>query len=130
MHGYGYGSFTTTECPTDSAAVQCGIFDNLLGSRMLVANIEVRAPLVGLFTGELEYGRVPSRSPPSSTRASPGRATRRPSFAGGTRNVVRSAGGAARINVFGLLILEVAASRPFDRLVRGWRWQVALRQGF
>ena len=38
---------------------ECAIFDNLIGSRMLVTNIEVRAPLAGLFRGELEYGRLP-----------------------------------------------------------------------
>jgi hypothetical protein len=54
----------------------------------------------------------------------------RPAFAGGSRGVVRSYGAAARVNAFGLLILEIAASRPMDRLNRGWQWQVGIRQGF
>jgi hypothetical protein len=43
---------------------------------------------------------------------------------------VRSVGAAARVNVFGLLVIEVAGSHPFDRLSRGWQWQVGIRQGF
>jgi hypothetical protein len=56
--------------------------------------------------------------------------TTKPAFAGGTRELVRSAGGAARINLFGIAVLEVSAARPLDRLNLGWQWQVGLRQGF
>lgn len=35
------------------------IFNNLSGSGLVVANLVVRAPLVGLFTGEIDYGRLP-----------------------------------------------------------------------
>jgi hypothetical protein len=31
-----------------------------MGSRLLVAGAELRAPLVGLFTGGLDYGPVPA----------------------------------------------------------------------
>ena len=56
--------------------------------------------------------------------------TDRPSFAGGDRHLVRSVGGALRVNLLGIFILEVAASRPFDRVDRKMQWQVGLRQGF
>ncbi len=59
VHGYGVGSFTAVECLTGSDSTECSVFRNLRGSRMLVANLEVRGPLPGLFTGQLEYGRVP-----------------------------------------------------------------------
>ena len=35
------------------------VIDELAGSRIAVANLEVRAPLLGLLTGDLVYGRVP-----------------------------------------------------------------------
>jgi hypothetical protein len=59
VHGYGIGSFAAVDCRSENGESSCVIFDRLIGSRMAVANFEVRAPLRGLITGELEYGRVP-----------------------------------------------------------------------
>jgi hypothetical protein len=56
--------------------------------------------------------------------------TTRPSFAGGTRGVVRSIGGAVRVNVFGLLVVELSAAHPYDRVERGVQWQLGIREGF
>jgi Tol biopolymer transport system component len=130
VHGYGYGSFTAAECPDRTPAAQCPVFANLLGSRLLVANLEVRAPLVGLFKGEIEYGRVPIEVAAFFDAGVTWSRDSRPSFLGGSKQVVRSAGAAARVNLFGLLVLEVAASRPFDRMSKSWRWQIGVRQGF
>ena len=54
----------------------------------------------------------------------------RPDFAGGSRQLVRSIGGAIRVNVYGLLAVELAASHPFDRVDRSVQWQFGIRQGF
>ena len=59
VHGYGVGSFSAAECPSVGGRAECAVFDKLIGSRMVVANVEVRAPLRSLFTGQLEYGRLP-----------------------------------------------------------------------
>jgi hypothetical protein len=56
---HNFGSFSVIECLRDSGAEECDIFRSLIGSRMLVANIEVHAPVPGMFTGEIEYGRFP-----------------------------------------------------------------------
>jgi hypothetical protein len=130
VHGYGWGSFTVGECLTGAGGAECGVFESLRGSRLLVANAEVRAPLVGLFTGQLEYGRVPVDVAAFMDAGVAWTEGTRPAFAGGSRGAVRSYGLAARVNAFGLLILEVAASRPLDRVNRGWQWQVGIRQGF
>ena len=90
----------------------------------------MRAPLVGLFRRDLQYGAFPIEVAAFVDAGVTWTSTVRPAFAGGTRDLLRSAGGAARFNVFNLLILEVAASRPFDRLDQTWRWQVGIRQGF
>jgi hypothetical protein len=29
-----------------------------------------------------------------------------------------------------MLILEVAASKPFDRIDKSWQWQIGIRQSF
>ena len=130
VHGYGYGSFDATECPINTPIPNCAVYGNLSGSRLLVGNFELRAPLVGLLKGELEYGRLPMDV---SFFVDAGVSWSRdtlPSFAGGSRQVVRSVGGAARFNAFGLLIIEAAVSRPLDRLNKGIQFQIGLRQGF
>ena len=53
-----------------------------------------------------------------------------PWFLGGSQRAVRSAGVAGRINALGLLVIEVAASRPFDRFSDRWQFQISMRQGF
>ncbi|HEX7780402.1 MAG TPA: BamA/TamA family outer membrane protein, partial [Vicinamibacterales bacterium] len=130
VHGYGVGSFSAVECLDGSIGRDCAVFNSLIGSRMLVANAEVRAPLAGLFTGEIEYGRIPVEVAGFFDAGVAWTAATRPSFAGGTRDVVRSAGLAVRVNAFGLMIVEIAASRPFDRVDRSWQWQIGLRQSF
>jgi hypothetical protein len=130
VHGYGVGSFRPADCPSGGATGDCGVFERLIGSRLSVANIEVRAPLKGLFTGELEYGNLPIDVAAFFDAGVAWTAADRPRFLGGTRGVVRSAGAAVRANAFGLLVLEVAASHPFDRFQRGVRWQVSILQGF
>jgi hypothetical protein len=131
VHGYGFGSFGANECDGGAAGPDnCPIFNNLIGSRLAIVNVEVRAPLLGLFRGEIDYGQVPVEIAAFMDSGLVWTAGDRPSFAGGERHVVRSYGGAARVNVFGLLTLEVAASRPLDRRDRSWQWQVGVRQGF
>ena len=44
-------------CPPDPTRV-CG--DELLGSRLLVSNVEIRFPLWGVFSRQLDYGRLPA----------------------------------------------------------------------
>ena len=130
VHGYGVGSFSAVECLDGNLGRDCAVFNSLIGSRLLVANAEVRAPLVGLFTGEIEYGRIPVEVAGFFDAGVAWTAATRPSFAGGTRDAVRSAGFAVRVNAFGLMIVELAASRPFDRVDRSWQWQIGLRQSF
>jgi len=129
VHGYGYGSFTPIECP-DGTIEQCPVFSSMMGSRVLVANIEVRAPLVGLFKGEIDYGRVPIEIAGFFDAGVAWRSDTRPTFMGGRQGVVRSAGVAARVNALGLLVIELAASRPLDRISQGWQWQISMKQGF
>ncbi|HUF46378.1 MAG TPA: hypothetical protein VMM93_01120 [Vicinamibacterales bacterium] len=129
VRGYGIGSIVVNECAGVSGP-DCSLVDSLIGSRLLVANLEVRAPLVGLLRGDLTYGPLPVEvgaffdAGVAWTRAD------LPAFAGGTRQWVRSVGGLARVNAFGLLIVEIAAARPLDRPTRSWQWQVGIRQGF
>lgn len=133
VHGYGFGSFSADECRPDDTTTRstlCGPLDQLVGSRMAVANLELRAPIPGLFRGQLDYGRFPVELVGFFDAGVAWSAQTRPSFAGGSRTVVRSAGAALRVNVFGLFALELSAARPFDRPERNLRWQLGIRQGF
>jgi Tol biopolymer transport system component len=129
VHGYGVGSFASNECSGQTGG-NCAIFDSLIGSRLFVANIEVRAPLVGLLRHTLDYGMLPVEVAAFADAGVTWTKDTLPTFLGGTRAPVRSYGGAMRINVFGLTILELAASRPLDRVARGWKWQLGIQQGF
>jgi hypothetical protein len=130
VHGYGIGSFTAAECQAGSTATQCAVFDNLIGSRMLIGNIEVRAPLKGLFTGKLEYGRLPIDVAAFFDSGVTWTQATRPDFAGGTRGLVRSIGAAVRLNLFGLIPLELSAAHPLDRVDKSLQWQIGIREGF
>ncbi len=48
VRGYEPGSFTAAECTVSSAqSISCPTFDRLFGSRMAVANVELRLSLTG-----------------------------------------------------------------------------------
>lgn len=133
VHGYGFGTFSPNECaPGDSVAVNqlCGPLDNLVGSRVVVANIEARAPIPGVFRGQLDYGRLPLELVGFFDAGVTWSASTRPAIVGGTRTFSRSAGAALRINVLGFFAFEIAASHPFDRPDKSVRWQIGIRQGF
>jgi len=130
LHGYGVGSFSTAECAAPTPSARCAVFDNLIGSRMVVVNLEAHAPLVGLFRGDLTYGRVPIDVVAFMDAGVAWTQATLPAFLGGTRRVLRSAGGAARVNAFGLFVLEVSMARAFDRADRNWQLQIGIRQGF
>jgi len=130
VHGYGIGSFSAAECFKGASGPDCQVFRNLLGSRLAVANLEVHVPVPGVFHHQLEYGRLPVDLAFFTDAGLVWTSSDRPSFAGGDRTVVRSIGGAFRVNLFGLFILELAATHPYDRVDRTIQWQIGLRQGF
>jgi len=130
IRGYGAGSFSPADCQDGGTGHECRTFDALHGSRLAVANVEVRAPLLGLMTGELEYGRIPVEVLGFFDAGVAWTKATRPALVGGARTLLRSAGMAVRANAFGLITVELSAARPLDRVNRGWEWQVGLRRGF
>ena len=61
-----------------SGRAECAVFDRLIGSRMAVVNIEVRAPLAASSRVSSSTAAFRSTSRRSSTRASPGPRTTHP----------------------------------------------------
>jgi hypothetical protein len=105
----------------------CG--HELLGNRLLVANLELRFPLWGLWSRQLQYGPLPadgfvfadgglvwSHPPDMLARA------RR-------RNMISSLGAGIRINAGGLPF-EFVAVRALDGPTPGWTVDYGFRLGF
>jgi Tol biopolymer transport system component len=130
VRGYDINSFGASEC-VPTAASQCPAFDRLLGSRMLVGNIEFRFPLLRPFgVSSHMYSPVPVEV---ALFADGGVAWNRgesPSFLGGSRDGVASAGVALRVNLFGFAVGQFDFAHPFQRPGQGWLFQFNLSPGF
>ena len=78
----------------------------------------------------MDYGPIPVELFGFFDAASAWTRFENPTFAGGTRDWVRSAGFGARVNLLGFLIAEFNLARPLDRNGRGWMFVFNLRPGF
>jgi outer membrane protein assembly factor BamA len=125
----GYDDIDQDECVAD-ASFGCPAFERLFGSRMLVGNVELRAPLVGLFRGRLAYGPVPIELVAFADAGVAWFDGQSPSLFGGEQELLTSAGVAARINVLGFMVVQVSLARPFERRGAGWVWQWSFAPGF
>jgi len=124
VRGYDVSTYAADEC--GRAATFCSLVDELAGSRIAVGNVELRAPVVGLFTGDLDYGRLPIDAIAFVDAAflSTGRAGQP-----ADHDRFRSVGAGARASLGGV-VLEMTAARPFDRVRNGWTVSLLLRPGF
>lgn len=129
VRGYDFGSFDANECNSIDLNT-CEAFDRLNGSRVAVASAELRFPLLGLFSRKSFYGPFPIEMALFADAGLAWTSDAKPSFAGGDRDWVRSAGAALRVNVFGFAVAEFDYVRPLDRSRRGWLWQFGLTPGF
>ena len=129
VRGYDSGSFESGECvPTPTGT--CAAFDRLIGSRVAIANAELRFPLWGAFGGDNFYGPLPIEMALFTDAGVAWDRTTRPGFRATDREPVVSVGAAMRINVLGFAVAEIDYVRPLDRPGRGWLWQFNLRPGF
>jgi Tol biopolymer transport system component len=131
IRGYDPGSFSASECgPTLQQSGACPVFDQLLGSRMAVANAEVRVPIFGVL------GVIPSPGvPPVETALfyDAGVAwttSDKANFLGGSRRPVTSYGSSLRINLLGFAIAQISLVHPNDRPDRNWLWEFSFLPGF
>jgi Tol biopolymer transport system component len=125
----GYDGITADECVPDARSA-CPVYDQLFGSRILVANFELRGPLFGLLKGRLAYGPLPLEIGVFADAGVAWTADDKASFLGGERKLLTSVGATARLNFFGLLVIEAALAHPLDRPARSWVWQWNFRPGF
>jgi outer membrane protein assembly factor BamA len=130
VRGYNLGSFRASECAPGPAG-ECEAFDRLLGSRMLVGNLEFRFPLLRPFgVGEGMYGPVPVEVAFFADGGVAWTKADTPTLFGGKREPVSSAGLTLRASLFGFAIAQMDFAYPFQRPGRGWVWGFSLTPGF
>jgi Tol biopolymer transport system component len=129
VRGYDIGSFDADECNSVDLST-CDAFDRLNGSRVAIAGVELRFPLLGLFSRRSFYGPFPIELALFGDAGVAWTSNTRPSFAGGERGWARSVGAALRVNLLGFAVAEIDYVRPLDRSRRGWLWQFGLTPGF
>jgi Tol biopolymer transport system component len=129
IRGYDIGSFSASECGVQADG-SCPVFDRLIGSRMLVANIEARAPLLGLFGRRDLYGPIPVEIGAFFDAGVAWDSTTKPRLFGGTRDFAKSTGATARVNVLGFAVLQVDWVKPLDRPGKKPFFQFNLLTGF
>ncbi len=150
IRGYTAGSFRTNECVapvTVTSRTGCAELDQLIGSRVAVANIELRFPL----TRSLVLGFLPIGFPPiegavffdaglawntlcsgnGPAECSVVQLTRSPSAnPDRVRAPLKSYGGSIRVNMLGILILRLDLTKPMDRPNKHAYWTVSLGPTF
>ncbi len=125
VRGYDLRSFAADECGL--GATSCSMMEELTGSRFALVNLELRAPVVGLLSRTLDYGRFPVEAIAFVDAGFLW--TRRSSTHTLEHDRFRSVGAGARVNMGGI-IFEVTAARPFDRARNGWTFGFLMRPGF
>jgi hypothetical protein len=139
VRGYDDNSIESFECvpvtgyPEDT----CPLYSSLIGSKMIVGNLELRFPLLGaLGVGSGYYGFLPielalfTDAGIAWWRDDLGYSAKddRAWFLGGERRPVVSAGVGMRVNLLGFAIVEVDYARAFQR--DRWVWQFGFIPGF
>jgi Tol biopolymer transport system component len=130
VRGYDIGSFDARDCRA-TAAASCPAFDRLLGSRMLVGNVELRFPLLRPFGMRSNmYGPLPVEVALFGDGGVAWTSLDKPAFLGGSRKPVASTGVTLRVNLFGFAVGQFDLARPLQRPGRGWMFEFSLTPGF
>jgi outer membrane protein assembly factor BamA len=142
IRGYTSGSIFHHECATTNSVdpqslTGCDGLDRLIGTRIAVANVELRFPL----TRSLVLGFLPVGLPPiegalfydAGIAWNSGDVLhwRLNQSAGPTdKGLLRSYGGAIRVNLLGFVILRFDVTKPLDRVYNKAYWTVSLGPTF
>jgi Tol biopolymer transport system component len=129
VRGYDSGSFDASECGTQSDG-SCPVFDRLQGTRVAIGNVELRAPLLALFGAKRLYGPVPVEVGAFFDAGVAWDGGSKPKLLGGERELVRSVGGTARVNLLGFAVLQLDWVKPLDRPAKGSYFTFNLLSGF
>ncbi len=133
VRGYDINSFSASEC--GNSTTSCPVFDQLVGSRLLVGNVELRFPPFGLLgAGGGYYGVLPIEAGVFYDAGVAWTSTQGAQLFGasgpGARKIVRSAGVSFRLNLLGYAIGQMDVVHPFDRPQKDWMLRFSLTEGF
>jgi outer membrane protein assembly factor BamA len=128
VRGYDYNSFDSNEFEGPDAFD----FNRLLGSKILIANAEIRFPLFGLFgIGRGYYGIFPVDFLAFYDAGLAWQNDVKPWFlSGGTRKPIQSFGVGLKVNVFGYLVLGFNYVKAINRPQKDWHIEFSLMPGF
>ncbi|HEY3044026.1 MAG TPA: hypothetical protein VGJ39_08370 [Vicinamibacterales bacterium] len=132
VRGYDVAPVGATACAVGTQTVSdCATFDQLMGSRMLVGNLEFRFPLLRPFgASQRMYGPLPVEVAFFTDGGVAWNRGQWPSFFGGERHGVGSAGVTLRVNLAGYAVGEFDFARPVPTQGHGWVFQFNLSPGF
>lgn len=144
VRGYDAADFRSEECASQgvggATGNECPVFNRLIGSRIAVANAEVRIPVLGPYGfGLISTRFLPLEISPFVDMGWAWRKGESPDFRiatgdeariTGDRIPVFSTGISARTNLFGYAILEVYYAHPFQRPDRGAHFGFQLAPGW
>lgn len=136
IRGYDVNTFEPEECAgSPDSAAGCPQFDRLVGSRMAVANVELRIPLFGTEAfGLFNVPFLPIEIAPFADAGVAWTRDESPSLrfdrTTADRVPVFSAGVSSRFNLFGAAVLELYYAHPFQRPLRGAHFGFQLLPGW
>jgi Tol biopolymer transport system component len=135
VRGYSRESFTREECVLGGGSSGCAPFDRLVGTRMAVANFEIRVPLLGVSElGLINFPYLPLEVSPFFDAGVAWTSDESPDlrFDRNTpdRVPVFSTGISARMNLLGYAVLEAYYAYPFQRPHKGAHWGFQLAPGW
>ncbi len=130
VRGYDIGSFHASEC--GNSPIGCPIVDQMFGSRILVASMELRFPLFGVLgVGGGYYGILPVEAGLFYDAGVAWTGTQGAQvFGNGPRQVLHSAGASFRMNLFGFAIGQMDVVHPFQRPTKDWMVRFSLTPAF
>jgi hypothetical protein len=129
VRGYDPNSFSARECGPDlQVNGSCPVFDRLIGSRIAVANAELRLELTGPLGVIPSRGFLPIELAPfvDAGRAWGANNT----LLSDSQSWVSSYGTSLRINLLGFAVGQVSLVHPNDRPLKNWIWQFSLLPGY
>ena len=130
VRGYDAMTIDASEC-VPNAASACPVVDNLLGSRILVGNLELRFPLLRPFgVSRQMYGPLPVEVALFADGGVAWNSGAKPAIFGGSRSGVSSAGVAVRVNLMGVAIGEFDVTKAFQRPRQSWGFAFNLMPGW
>jgi Tol biopolymer transport system component len=139
VRGYARESFDAQrECRVLNATnpdLWCPAFQRLLGTRIAVANLELRIPLFGVPEfGLINFPYLPLEVAPFLDAGVAWASDDTPTFEFVRRSDARvpvfSTGVSARANILGYLVLEAYYAYPFQRPDKGWHWGFQVAPGW